>query len=75
MLFNNLPIIIKSYNIDMPENVDYVEVKPDGGNAWIPSVFNITISCIIQNIPNRWRSQFNLDSFRDGSLLKSGGWF
>lgn len=41
--------------------------------AWLPSLFNIQVQLIVQNTPSRLR-QFNLGSFRQGSLLQKGGW-
>lgn len=44
------------------------------GYIWLPAVFTISVSLIVQNTPSKLRS-FNLDSFRDGSSLKNeGGW-
>lgn len=40
---------------------------------WLPSVFNISVTLKIQNTPAILNT-FNLDSFRNGDLLKSGGW-
>lgn len=41
--------------------------------VWLPSVFNISVTLKIQNTPARLK-QFDLDAFRKGDLLKSGGW-
>lgn len=43
------------------------------GYVWLPAAFNISVSLKIQNTPSRLR-QFNLDEFRNGSLLRGGGW-
>jgi hypothetical protein len=45
------------------------------GYVWLPSVFSITVNLTVQNTPSRLR-QFDLNSFRDGTLLKNprGGW-
>jgi len=46
---------------------------PDTGYAWLPSMFNISVQITVQNTPRRLR-QFDLDRFRNGELLRSGGW-
>lgn len=43
------------------------------GYIWLPAAFSIGVSLIVQNTPAKLRS-FNLDSFRNGSSLKGGGW-
>jgi hypothetical protein len=45
------------------------------GYVWLPAAFSITVGLTVQNTPSRLR-QFNLNSFRDGTLLKrpNGGW-
>ena len=50
---------------------------PKQNVAWVPINFNVTISCVIQNTPNRWRKEFSLEDFRNGKLLGSNkkGWF
>lgn len=40
---------------------------------WLPSLFNISVTMKVQNTPARL-TQFDLDKFRTGDLLKSGGW-
>ena len=41
--------------------------------AWLPVLFTIQIQITVQNTPQRLRT-FDLDRFRNGSLLKGGGW-
>lgn len=122
-MFHNVPVIVTSYSIELPNDVDYVEVafggdavrsptserviqgaagsaraaqdaalqdvqrinnepapigatfsKEDGISAWVPSRFTLTTTVQVQNTPDRWRRQFNLDDFRTGRLIKKGGW-
>lgn len=41
--------------------------------AWLPVLFTLDVSLTVQNTPKRLRS-FNLDEFRSGKLIRSGGW-
>ena len=124
-MFHNVPVIVTNYSIELPNDVDYVEVlfgdnsgvstgvitdgnpsvlgaasdkrfresiqdinrinqtpKPlgdihneeEGISAWVPARFTLTTTVQVQNTPDRWRRQFNLDDFRTGKLVKKGGW-
>lgn len=74
-MFNQLPIIINRYNIELQNDIDYVEVPLEQGKAMVPSDFIVGITVTIQNPPQQWRDQFNLDSFRNGQLLgATKGW-
>lgn len=42
------------------------------GYVWLPSIFNISVTMKIQNTPSRLQ-KFDLNEFRNGNLLKSGG--
>lgn len=43
------------------------------GTAFIPSLFTISITAVVQHTPKQTRD-FNLDSFRKGELLTKSGW-
>lgn len=43
------------------------------GYAWLPAVFSVTVQLTVQNTPKRLRA-FDMAKFRDGWLLKGGGW-
>lgn len=74
-MFNQLPIILNRYNIELQNDIDYVSVPMEQGEAWVPSDFIIGLTVTIQNPPQQWRDQFNLDSFRNGQMLgATKGW-
>jgi len=74
-MFNQLPIIINQFSIELINDVDYVRVPMSAGEAWVPAEFSITMNVIIQNTPAAWRDQFNLDAFRNGEMLgATKGW-
>jgi len=117
-IFNSLPVIVTTFNIGLPNDVDYVPIdlsnvpnssgqnsnsnlssmtpmlnsamnnlnlsntatqllqsglSSSDGYVWLPSLFTIDVSIIVQNTPSRLR-QFDLDQFRTGALLKGGMW-
>ncbi len=74
-MFNQLPIIINRYSIELQNDIDYVSVPLEQGTAWVPTDFIIGVTVTIQNPPQQWRDQFNLDSFRNGQMLgATKGW-
>ena len=143
-VFNDLPVIVKSFQVEFPDNVDYVQVRVSGSNTvttaataavtrddriiverlppipanisrsatgqlqisgaadasyfegpdrrvigqiatvtpaspastsqtpvaytvWLPSVFKISSTLVVQHTPKELRSKFNLPQFRNGS--------
>jgi len=44
-----------------------------GGYAWLPAMFSISVQLTVQNTPQRLRA-FNLENFRTGALLSGGTW-
>lgn len=50
-----------------------LSTDPNTGYAWLPAIFTISVQLTVQNTPQRLRA-FNLNEFRNGSLLKGGMW-
>ena len=72
-MFNNLSVIITNFSMELPDNVDYVKTTVAGLDAWVPAFTTITLTCVVQNTPNKLRT-FNWDEFASGALLNKGGW-
>jgi hypothetical protein len=74
-IFNDLPVLLKDFSITFDKDVDYVQIYVGGADAWVPVYWNLTVNLIVQNTPNNWLNNFNLELFRNGSLLRSQtGW-
>lgn len=73
-MFNKLPVILESFSMDFPNDVDYVYVTVDDSKICLPVITNITMTVTTQNTPQKCR-QFNYSEFANGSLMKKGGWF
>lgn len=74
-MFNDLPVIVKSHTYSFDDHTDTVLVSAINGSATLPVIFSIQIELKVQQTPNRMRTVFNLDDFRNGSLMKNGkGW-
>jgi len=79
----NLPknVDYVSADVDGPNDpaidITFLNKKPRPTNspnkAWLPSMFNIGVTLIVQQLPKRLRREFFWPDFRNGSLLKRGG--
>lgn len=76
-VFNNVPVVVKSFSMDMPKDVDYIGTPVnDGGDlegapltyAPTKSTFNITLLPIYSRTQVR---RFSLDSFAKGDYVLS----
>lgn len=78
-MFATLPCVIKSYSYAFDENTDSnVFTSRTGAKARLPAKLSISMELGVQINMNRQRSDFSLDEFRTGALLKDrseGGWF
>jgi hypothetical protein len=73
-MLNNLSVIVTNFSMSMDDvDIDYVQTYSQGLSAWVPAVTTISVTCVVQNTPNKLRT-FNWDTFASGALLTSGGW-
>jgi hypothetical protein len=72
-MFNDLPIVINGFNMELPNTVNTVEVDVDGVPNWVPVLSTFVVNCIVQHSPKKQR-EFDWDKFANGELLKKGGW-
>lgn len=73
-MFNNLPCLLTSHSFDYSDQIDTVDV-PDssGGITKLPSLLTLTVALTVQQTPFNMSTVFNLDAFRTGALIKTGG--
>ncbi len=75
-MFNSLRCVLKGFSFGFDENMDLVRIEsPAGGHVTLPPLFSITINIGLQSNMSKTRTDFVLNEFRTGSLLKSGSWF
>lgn len=85
-VFPNVPVIIKTFSVDLPADVDYIKTQVDGtvqvdsegtkvsglSEGWAPVQSQVMITCT--PIYSRAKtSQFSLDKFVKGDYLGNGG--
>lgn len=74
-LFNDIPVVVKTFQHELLTDTDYVPVTFQKGNiAWVPIAFNIIVTMGVQLNLRRTREEFDLDKFRTGKLITEKGW-
>jgi hypothetical protein len=70
-VLNSVPIIIKSFSVDLPEDVNYVKCNTNFGTSWVPIVSKISIT--VAPIYNRTRlRQFSIQQYVAGDMSMKG---
>jgi hypothetical protein len=67
------PLASDIYSTMSMINSNNVSEDTSVGYAWLPALFTIQVQLTVQNTPQRLRA-FDMARFRDGWLLKGGGW-
>lgn len=71
-MFNNVPVIIKSFQIDLPDDVNYIKCDSWGTNTWVPIMSNISVT--VAPVYNRRNlRQFSLEKFSRGQMISPSG--
>ena len=85
-VFPNVPVIVKTFSVDLPADVDYIKTQVDGEvsringgtsvdgfyEGWAPVQSQVMVT--VQPVYSRARtSQFSLDKFVKGDYLDNGG--
>jgi hypothetical protein len=64
-IFNSVPVVIKSFSVDLKDDVNYVQCNAYGSATWVPIMS--TISVTVAPIYNRERlRKFSLQNFARG---------
>lgn len=82
-IFNNVPVVVSQFQIDLPVDVDYIacslsasngEAASNSGTNWVPTLSQITVTCK-PTYSRRQVSQFDLNSFVNGNYVLNGKGF
>lgn len=74
-VFKNVPVVVQSFNVDLPSEVDYIQVTDVGqAGSWVPtrSLISVTLHPLYSR---RSVSQFSLDAFVRGDYVVNGKGF
>lgn len=71
-VFNGVPVIVKSFSVDLKEDVNYMKYSKGSAPTWVPTNSNITI--VLAPIYNRTRlRQFSLKDYANGNVVAGAG--
>lgn len=71
-MFENVPVVVKSFNITLPDDVDYAELNVAGQYHAVPTLFTIDIELMVQRAVGPVRTEFTLGKFAGGQLADKG---
>lgn len=71
-VFDNVPVVVKSFSVDFPQDVNYVKCTATGSPTWVPIISSITV--MLTPVYNRRNlRQFSLAEYAKGSLKTPTG--
>ena len=71
-IFNEVPVIIKAFSVDLKEDVNYIRCNAFGTNTWVPVLS--TVSVTVAPIYNRANQRkFSLQEYAQGKMTGQGG--
>lgn len=68
-VFNRVPVAIKSFTMPLNNDVDYIQTS---FNSSVPVKTDLSIVLVFMPTPNKIRTEFTLDKFASGELVKKG---
>jgi len=71
-MFENVPVVVQSFNVQLPDDVDYVDTVVNGVHHGVPALFNMELDLIVQRAVGPIRSEFTLGKFAAGQLSSKG---
>jgi hypothetical protein len=72
-VFDKVPVVIKSFSVDLKDDVNYIKCNTFGTNTWVPVMS--TISVTVSPIYNRRRlRKFSLQDYSRGKAADSVGY-
>jgi hypothetical protein len=67
-VFNNVPVVIKNFSVDLKDDVNYIKVQVGSESTWVPAMS--TISVTVSPVYNREQLRsFSLQSFANGQAI------
>tara|TARA_B000000565_G_C23695413_1_gene343635 strand:- start:42 stop:677 length:636 start_codon:yes stop_codon:yes gene_type:complete len=80
LMFSMVPVLVRSFSFDLPQDVDYIDISSetsgtgfsDEFESKIPSLLNLTIDLAVQQTASKLRTEFTMNDFKSGKLVKGG---
>ena len=70
--FNKIPVVVQSYLLQLPEDVDYVPVKFEDTVTYVPTKVTLSVILLPTYTPHRLRRDFNINDIASGKLYRQG---
>lgn len=71
-IFDKVPVIIKSFSVDLKDDTNYIRCNTFGTNTWVPVMS--TVSVTVSPVYNRQKlRQFNLQDYARGKTADPSG--
>jgi hypothetical protein len=71
-VFDKVPVVIKSFSVDLKDDVNYVRCNTFGTNTWVPVMSTVTVT--VSPVYNRQRlRKFNLQDYARGKTADPNG--
>ena len=71
-IFDKVPVIIKSFNVELKDDVNYVKCTTFGTDTWVPIVSNVSVT--VSPIYNRTNlRKFSLQDYASGKAITGSG--
>lgn len=67
-VFNNIPVIIKSFNVELKDDVNYISTLVAGQQQWVPTLSNISVTVTPVYQRDRLKT-FSLQDFASGKTI------
>lgn len=64
-VFNSLPVVVKNFTVDLPQDVNYIEAVGPGGPSWVPVKSTLTVN-LMPIYSRTYIRQFSLKKFVSG---------
>ena len=71
-LYSNTPVVVKTFQYDYPNDVDYITVDMFNGRQSVPVLFEMSVSLIVQINAVEAVKEYTLENFYTGKLLGNG---
>jgi len=71
-LYANTPVVVKTFQYDYPNDVDYITVDMFNGKQSVPVLFEMSVSLIVQLNAVEAVKEYTLENFYTGKLLGNG---
>jgi len=80
LMFNMVPVMVRSFAYDLPQDVDYIDIKSEtSGTGFteefeskIPTLMQLTLDLVIQQTASKMRTEWTMNDFKSGKLVKGG---